>query len=137
MLPKLDVAVRRVVMAGNMLLGRCDDVPNLAELLVQERSKLVTMRRALQNTETQRKYWYDLWFTMCREFEAGQNVLIEKIEELQKKHGEYEHPFLDGLAQKGFHDKFVEPKEHPIGVLQNRYEGVEIELPPPREAPAP
>ena len=132
MLPKLDVIIRRAVMASSVLLGRCDDLNGVSELLIQERAKVVNMRRVIYNTQNQQKYWYDLWFTMAREFEAGQNALIEKIEGLQKRLGEYDRPFMDGLLQKGFHDKFVEPKEHPISILKNKHEGVVIDCPPTR-----
>jgi len=130
MLPTPSLLLHRAVVATNVLMGRCDDLPRVSELLMAERDKVVRMRKALENTQEQQKYWYNLWFTMAREFEAGQNMLIEKIEELQKKCGEYDKPFLDGLAQKGFHDKFVDPKGHPIPILKSKHEGLAIDVPP-------
>lgn len=134
---KVELLLRRVLLALYTLLGRCDNLYLVAGMLDEERRVNDAMHKSILQMQKEKQYWFDLWMNMSRQFEAGQNALIEKIDELRQKCGEFDKPFMDGLLQKGFHETFVEPKEHPIACLKERYEGTQILPPPPRKNPSP
>lgn len=130
----IHTASKRLMMAYMVLRGQYDGEIDALGSLQQAYQQRDSMQKAATVAQKRAEYWYQLWFQMGREFEAGQNLLMEKIDELRQRCGDWDgKPFLHGLAEKGFHDKFVVPATHPAAGITG-YEDVLIEVPP---SPAP
>lgn len=124
---KMLTAARRIVLAANVLAGKMDDRFDAAAAIAERDQLIANLRKVLQSVHDQRMYWYNLWFTMGREFEATQDALITEIDQLRQKLG------IDGkkyeqVLKQAFHDRFVAPGEHPV-------QGITVEGDGPIQSP--
>jgi hypothetical protein len=110
-------------------------VPDTSDIIENQKRIIDRLNGILQRTQMQQQYWYSLWFSMCREHAASQNALIEQIDELRRKHGEWDgRSYLDGLLQRSFDQKYVRTK-HPAAAAGERFAAETIDAPPKREKP--
>lgn len=116
----IGTVIRRVMLAGHALAGHLDNVTDLAitnAKLAADNAELgrinQTLRDSIYNIHEQRQYWFNLWFTMGREFENAQNTLIDEINTLRQKLGNTQDKWEE-IQKKAFHERFVDPPKHPV-----------------------
>lgn len=130
--------IGRVVLAYLALRGRFDGWEGLREkneeLIenLEKYSELETrLRSVIDKTQTERDYWYKLWFRMGTEFQAGQSALIDEVDVLRRKLGMPDADKLKELADKANGETerlFVKPEKHPSPVVSTPLE--EVDCPP-------
>jgi len=91
------------------------------------------LRKLIDDLAHERSYWYDQWFTTSREYGTAQDMLLEQIDNLRRRVGEYDVPFADKLQRQSFQERFLSPKGHPAPHLKHKYPGEHFAAPP--EAP--
>jgi hypothetical protein len=111
---KFRVGTTRLLLAAGCLLGHFDYKIEMNRIVAEKEEVIARLRQALDRLHKERQYWYDLWMSMGREFEAGQNALMEEIDNLNKKLGKTEPSVYKDLVKKSFHDRHVDPPRHPV-----------------------
>ena len=123
---------RRVLLCREALAGRLDNVHLLAIKLEETEERAENTRRVMLQIHEERQYWYNLWFTMGREFENGQNALIEEIGNLRQRVGHTGDKWEE-LVKKSFHARHVEPAVHPVPGVRTDLKHVPSPPQPPPE----
>ena len=133
--------LERCVIASLAFRGKLDHLPKnlkFARLDLDEAKRIEEALRAIiEKTQQERDYWYQLWFRMGSEFQAGQSALMDEIERLQRKLGGKENPKLREVMDKMNAETkadFVAPEKHPSPAVKTPLSTVDC---PPKPAKPP
>lgn len=126
----LKETLKRGVLVYLAARGKLSSLETYAKIAKEQEERCKRLFSVIVDQNHKINYWFNLWFGMSREFQAAQNMLCDKIDELRKRLGEYETPYLDELVQQSVKDKWVEPKgPHPLPYVKHE-PGIAVEAPP-------
>jgi hypothetical protein len=126
-------AARRIMIAALALVGKLDADVDMAQTVAAREATIAQLRTVIRSVHEQRQYWFNLWFTMGREFEVTQESLIKEIDELRSKLGMSDSKYQD-LIKHAFHDKYVAPAAHPVSGIRTETSSIDVPPTVPKEA---
>ena len=90
------------------------------EQIELKNNQLNALRQAIARTEKEREYWYNLWFSMCSEFQVTQDIFIQRIERLGEKLAMSKKESLQGIPG----DNLEAFKKHPSVRVKTELESI-------------